>query len=138
MISQMNSLKMLFPALKLCVISVFIKNDRITPFNVEVLNLHNRTSFTKHESLRISLLKLISAFDTKGPGARKLIRLCHEAGITGELAYYGPLVDVTSITAILPEEASDALNTTPAEVGSTVAEKVLEKAFCHHRRGRKR
>lgn len=144
MTRYMDDLKKLFPALRSCVICVFFRYAE-TPselaFDAQMLNRRHRTGFNQTETIGISLSKLISAFHLKGPGARKFIRFGRDASSDyKDFSIYGPLVDVSSIAASLPSQASraaaaDAIN---VQEGLNVGEKVLERAFSYHRKGKVR
>lgn len=144
MIRYMEDLKKLFPALRSCVICVFfryVETPSELAFDVQILNRRHRTGFNQTETIGISLSRLISAFHSKGPGARKFIRFGQDASRDSkDFSIYGPLVDISSVAANLPCQASHAAATdaTNVQEGFNVEEKVLERAFSYHREGKAR
>jgi hypothetical protein len=130
--SGMDALKLLFPRLKVCVVSFLKNRDRFFgSFHTSGLNLRNSTSFAQSETLETSLVKFINVFYQRDPSERKLVRFLDQTYNTSDA---GPLVNVTIIaTRVQAEEAlrgEDAPGDTSA---SDIGKQVLTQAYCYHR-----
>lgn len=131
-LANMESIKDLFPRLEVCVLSFFFQESDIRrAFAPKMLGLFNRTTFTRMETLKVSLNKCIAAFQASGPGKRRFVRfreeLSHERGKIASSV--GPLVDVMKAAAEVGHKQSAGVE------GADVGGQVLDLAYRFDRVG---
>jgi hypothetical protein len=132
--SGMDTVRVLFPRLKSCVVSFLLKSrlQSSVSFAASNLSLRNRTSFSQTETLETSLVKFINVFHQRGPGDRKLVRFLDQNNYS--YSHAGPLVDVTSTAARIQAEETLRGEDTPSETGvSDIGKQVLTQAYRYHR-----
>lgn len=125
-LANMESIKGLFPRLEVCVLSFcFQETDTRPAFAPKMLSLLNRTTFTRMETLKVSLRKFIAAFQASGPGKRRFVRFRREHSREGGkiASSVGPLVDVMKVAAQVGCEQSAGVE------GADVGHQVLDLAF---------
>jgi hypothetical protein len=130
--SGMDALRVLFPRLKVCVVSFLSQIRASVSFAASNLSLRNRTSFSQTETLETSLVNFINVFHQRGPGDRKLVRFLDQNNYS--YSHAGPLVDVTSTAARIQAEETLRGEDTPSETGvSDIGKQVLTQAYRYHR-----